>query len=199
MITVSWIDAPKALPMTPPAGLSVLRAPVVRTGPVPRTLTAVPDLEPGPDDGARPGGGPAWRPDTIGTGHDVDGLPVVVLEALPGLVGPGGSTEFLVMAANPGPEPLPGSWLGLLLPPGVEVSSVTPPAGTVAVTTRSGDGEVVRARLPELVPGACVGLAVDVSLPEEPGPYQLVAFLTPCDCAELSLTCEHVIEVVTSS
>jgi hypothetical protein len=127
-------------------------------------------------------------------------LPVeIALEALPGRVGPGGTTEFLVMVANSGPCPLGRVRLGLVVPPGVEVSSVTPPAGAVAVAEHGEPGDIVRTRLPGLAPWSCVGLAVGIRLPDEPrrdsaGPYRVVAFVDS-GTTEGSLTCEHLLEV----
>jgi hypothetical protein len=151
-------------------------APAVSGGPLPRHLVAVPDLPPQDV----PGGG-RW--------------PLVTLDRLPGRLGPGGDTELLVMAANPGTGNLPESWLRLVLPPGARVSSVTPPAGTVAVTERVGPYEVVRARLGELAPGACVGLDVSLTVPGRCGPHRVSAFVTPCTEPELTLTCDHVLQV----
>jgi hypothetical protein len=156
-------------------------APAVSGGPRPRHLVAVPDLPPRdvpPQDA--PGGGR---------------LPLVTLDRLPGRLGPGGDTELLVMAANPGTGILPESWLGLVLPPGARVSSVTPPAGTVAVTERVGPYEVVRARLGELAPGACVGLDVSITVPGRCGPHRVSAFVTPRTEPEFTLTCDHVLQV----
>lgn len=189
MIIVGWVDAPKSLPTTSHEPVGV-QAPVVRTGPLtlPRTLAVV--AEPWPE--ATTVSGPvAYRE---------HGPVMIVLEALPGRVGPGGSTEFLVMIANAGPWPLSGVQVGLVLPPGVEVSSVTPPSGTLALTGRSGAAGVVRARLPRLNPGACVGLEVAIQLPDDPppdlsGPYRVIAFVTPGRSADVSLTCEHLLEV----
>ena len=151
-------------------------APAVSGGPLPRRLIAVPDLPPQglPDDGR---------------------MPLVTLDRLPGRVGPGGDTELLVMVSNPGTGDLPGAWLGLVLPRGARVSSVTPPAGTIAITERFGRHDVVRARLGGLTPGSCVGLDVAITAPNRCGAHQVTAFVTPCAEAEFTLTCEHTLEV----
>jgi hypothetical protein len=185
VITLSWLGAPKPVHAPQPVPVAAdsspvdRRIPTVQSGCLPRSLVAVPDLV---EDGV----------------PDVSRTPLITLEVLPAAVGPGEPAEVLVMATNPRPDTLPEAWLGLVIQPGIEVSSVTSPAGTVAVTERSGAGAVVRARLSALVPGSCVGLEVSVLLPGD-GPYRITAFVTPCDRAEFSLTLNHLLTTATPS
>ena len=144
---------------------------------------------------ALPTPGPQSTDPTPGEIPEDPRLPLVTLNALPGSVRPGQRTEVLVMAANLRDGVLPEAWLGVVLPVGAELASVTPPAGTVAVTERSGGREVVRTRLAGLAPGSCVGLDVGVTVPGGDGPHRVTAFVTPCEAAEFTLTCEHVLEV----
>ncbi|HET9658405.1 MAG TPA: hypothetical protein VFP72_23840 [Kineosporiaceae bacterium] len=137
---------------------------------------------------------PVPVPDRTVTGPaDIGPLPVVMVDSLPAANGE--PAELLVMAANPHRDRLSDLCIGVALPPGVRVTSVTPPAGAEVLTERVDSRQVVRCRLRELEPNACVGLDVSVSLPRRRPTHVVTAFVTLDENPGFSLTCRHEVQV----
>jgi hypothetical protein len=103
--------------------------------------------------------------------------PAVSLEALPGLALPGDEVDLLAVLAAA--FPIRDVTLGVVLPAGGEVVSVTPPRGCRAEVWIGNGRPVVTCDVPFLAAGHACGMEVTMLAPTDTGRLMVTAFATP--------------------
>jgi hypothetical protein len=118
----------------------------------------------------------------------------VSVQALPGLVIPGDEVDLLAVLCTD--HHLRDVTLGLVLPIGGRVSSVTPPRGAVVDTVESQHRPVVMCRIPFLPAFHASGVNVTLLAPVRTGRLMVTAFAVPRDGAGPSRTAACTISVL---
>ncbi len=133
---------------------------------------------------------------SAGRGARVLHRPHVSVDVTPAFAMGGERVDVLAMVANEHPLPLTGLWLGLVLPPAVEVGDVVAPAGTAALVDPSAEQVVVRCPLADLQPAECVGLELELLAPVVSGRFVLTAFVTVDVDPAVTVTATRVLPVL---